>query len=177
MARMRVYLPATLRGLSAQLPAADASAAGSAAAAIVPAGTIGYAVTPALREWYREGDLEELEYAAMSHAARAALRLLRSEPAAAPRRVVLAAEVADGDVAPAPADDDVAAVVLGTAVPLSAVAAVHVDDVAAEADVAAALAALDAAHAGDADAAFVVDAVDDHELQWYGVQELRFLLG
>ena len=32
-----------------------------------------YAVTPALREWYAEGDAEELEYAALQEAARASL--------------------------------------------------------------------------------------------------------
>ena len=35
-----------------------------------------FAVTPALRERYASGDLEELEYVAMTHAARASLRLL-----------------------------------------------------------------------------------------------------
>ncbi len=54
----------------------------------------GYAVTPALREWYSSGDIEELEYVAMMHAARESLRLLAADPASPRRRVVLAAEVA-----------------------------------------------------------------------------------
>ena len=53
----------------------------------------GFAVTPALREAYASGDAEELEYAAMTEAARASLRLLAADPAAPPRRVVLAAEM------------------------------------------------------------------------------------
>jgi len=56
-----------------------------------------YAVTPALREAYASGDEEELEYAALTEAARASLRMLAGNPAAPPRRVVLAAEIpADG---------------------------------------------------------------------------------
>jgi hypothetical protein len=53
---------------------------------------------------------------------------------------------------------------------------VHVDDVAAEADVAAAVQALPTADAGEDDAQFVVDAVDDHELLWYDVTELDDVL-
>ena len=56
---MRVYLPATLPGL-AGLPRK---------AEIGPAPLRAFAVTPALREWYASGDEEELEYAAMMHAA------------------------------------------------------------------------------------------------------------
>ena len=43
------------------------------------------------------GDEEELEYVALTHAARASLRLLHSDPSAPHRRVVLAAEVNTGD--------------------------------------------------------------------------------
>ena len=47
----------------------------------------------------------------------------------------------------------------------------------AAADVRRAADALPAADAGDDDAAFVVDAVEDHELGWYALQELADLLG
>ena len=63
---MRVYLPATLPAL------AELHKTGL----IAPAPLTAYAVTPALREWYIEGDSEELEYAALTDAARASLRLL-----------------------------------------------------------------------------------------------------
>jgi len=43
-------------------------------------------VTPTLREWYAEGDAEELEYAALMAAARASLRLLAHASDAPPRR-------------------------------------------------------------------------------------------
>ena len=74
---MRVYLPATTAGLS------DLVEAGSLGAT----STTAFAVTPGLREWYVDDDLEELEYAATMEAARASLRLLDSTPQAARRRV------------------------------------------------------------------------------------------
>src|SRR5215469_10794655 len=85
---MRVYLPSTLADLASALVAGE----------VGPAPVLGYAVTPALREWYASGDLEELEYVALMQAARASLRLLHEQTTAARRRVVLAAEVADVDV-------------------------------------------------------------------------------
>jgi hypothetical protein len=80
---MRVYLPATLPALAAALEAAE----------IGPAPMQAFTVTPALREWYAQADLEELEYAALNHAARASLWLLLANPDAPGRRVVLAADV------------------------------------------------------------------------------------
>lgn len=133
---------------------------------------VAYAVTPALREWYVEGDQEELEYAASQHAARASLRRLGdAEPQ---RRVVLAADVPDPAARPAP-ELDRAAVRLAEPVALRQVASALVDDEAAEAGVRAAREALPAADAGDPDAAFTVEAVEDHELAWYATQELAHL--
>src|SRR5690348_18170281 len=112
MCHVRVYVPATVPDLAARL---DTGVTGRSP--VTDAGSLAYAVTPALREWYREGDIEELEYAAMTHAAGASLRMLAAlvprEPA--PRRVVLAADVPDRGVRPEP-DVDTAAVRL--AVPL-----------------------------------------------------------
>jgi hypothetical protein len=56
-------------------------------------------------------------------------------------------------------------------------AAVHADADDAEPDVAAAAGALGAADAGDDDAQFVVDGVEDHELLWYATQEIPGLIG
>lgn len=159
----RVYLPATLAGLRAALEAGAVDA------------DIGFAVTPALREWYVEGDLEQLEYAASTAAARASLQLLAAGEGSAPRRVVLAVELADDAVRPAP-DIERAAVRLAGPVPWSAVDSALVDDPSAVDDVRRAVDALPAADAGDDDAAFVVDSVDDHELGWYAVQELSALV-
>ncbi len=161
---MRVYLPSTLAGLGAALDAGRVEVA------------VGYAVTPALREWYVEGDLEELEYAASTAAARAALRLLAAGDGGAPaRRVVLAVEVPDDVARPGP-DVDRAAVRLAEPVPWSAVESALVDDPSAVDDVRRALAVMPAADAGDDDAAFLVGAVEDHELGWYAVQELSALV-
>ncbi|MFK4148137.1 DUF6912 family protein [Streptomyces sp. NPDC004065] len=168
---MRVYVPLTLPGL------AEAYKAGELGAGPF----VAYAVTPALREWYLSDDIEELEYAALSRAALASLRLLAADPGAPRRRVVVAADVPDGAAVADPDRGlDPAALgevrVTGT-VALSRAAAVHVDSGDAEADVTAAAQALGAADAGDDDAQFVVDGAEDHELLWYATQEIPNLVG
>ncbi|MEV5140094.1 hypothetical protein AB0K71_19465 [Streptomyces syringium] len=167
---MRVYVPLTLPGL------AEAHKAGQ----LGPAPLDAYAVTPALREWYVSDDIEELEYAALSRAAQASLRRIAADPAAPRRRVVVAVDVPEGAAVADPdrALDESALgeVRLAAAVPLAKAAAVHVDADDAEADVAAAAAALGAADHGDEDARFTVDGAEDHELMWFGVQELPNLL-
>jgi hypothetical protein len=176
MCHVRVYIPSTLPDLSGRVRL-DAAGRPDPRAALADAGSIGYAVTAGLREWYREGDLEELEYVALTRAARGSLRLIASSGLlGAQRRVVLAVDVPDADAAALP-HVDVAAVRVGTVVVLEAVAAVHVDDPAASADVEAAARLVGAAEAGDDDARFVLDGLDDHELQWYATQELGALVG
>ncbi|MEU1074941.1 hypothetical protein ABZ404_20140 [Streptomyces sp. NPDC005878] len=168
---MRVYLPLTLPGL------ATAHAAGE----LGPGPLTAYAVTPGLREWYVSDDIEELEYAALSRAAAASLRLLAVDPGAPRRRVVVAVDVPDG-AASADPDRGLDASALGEvriagAVPLAKAAAVHVDADDAVTDVAAAADALGAADQGDDDAQFTVDGAEDHELLWFGVQEIPNLIG
>lgn len=164
---MRVYLASTLPALEKALQAGE----------IGPAPMAGFAVTPALREWYASGDLEELEYAALTVAARASLRLLADDSAAPPRRVALAAEVPDEQVSGGGDLDDPAAVRIGAPVPVARLASAHVDDPEAAADVRAAIGALPAADRGDGDAKFVVDGAEGNELLWYAVQELPYLFG
>ncbi|MFJ7900739.1 DUF6912 family protein [Streptomyces sp. NPDC096198] len=168
---MRVYVPLTLSGL------AEAYKTGELGSGPVAA----YAVTPALREWYLSDDIEELEYAALSRAALASLRLLAQDPDAPRRRVVVAVDVPDGAAAADP-DRALDPAALGEvrvagAVPLAKAAAVHVDADDAEAEVAAAARAVPAAEGGDDDAQFVVDGAEDHELLWYATQEIPNLLG
>jgi hypothetical protein len=164
---MRVYLPSTMSGLSELLDR------GELGTPPLPA----FAVTGALREWYAEGDEEELEYAALTLAARASVRLLDRglllEPGLAARRVVVVAEVAEAQPAP---DVDRAAVRVLEPVPLRLVQAVHVDGADAETDVRAAAEALVEADLGSEDAAFVVEQAEGHELQWYATQEIGPLL-
>jgi len=160
---MRVYLPSTLPEIERVLKDAEAGPAD------------GFAVTPALREWYATGDLEELEYVAMGDAARASLRLLAADPDAPRRRAVLVAELPEDQVTGSADVDARGAVRLARPVPLKRIVAGHVDDPEAAPDVAAAVEALPAADAGDDDAAFTVDGAEGHELMWYATQELQFL--
>ncbi|SRR6185437_1734976 len=162
---MRVYFPATLSTVAELLETAE----------IGQPPVHGFAVTPGLREWYSSGDLEELEYIALLHAARASLRLLHDNPAAPRRRVVLAAELPDEQVVGNAGFDEPALVEVKQPVLLRHVVSGHIDDPAAIAEITAAVAALAAADAGDDDARFTVDSAEGHELLWYATQELRHI--
>jgi hypothetical protein len=170
MSAVRIYLPSTLPGLTQAGVGSDRP---PTQLEIAVAGARAFAVTPALREWYRDGDIDELEYAAMTRAALASLRLLAQT--AGDRRVVLAADVADGAVV-FDQGDDPAAVRVIDAVQFDQVVSAHVDDPSAAPDVTAARALVDAADLGDDDAQFAIEGLEDHELQWYAVQEIAFLL-
>ena len=162
---MRVYLPSTLPALAGLLRTSE----------IGPGPLRGYSVTPAMREWYSSGDMEELEYVALMHAARASLRLLLGDPSAPRRRVVLAVEVPAGQVVNDAGFDEPGLVQVTGPVAIRDVASGHVDDPVAAAEIAEAIAALPSADAGDDDARFVVDSADGHELLWYATQELADL--
>ncbi|WP_422738439.1 DUF6912 family protein [Micromonospora sp. WMMD729] len=135
-----------------------------------------HAVTPALREWYAEGDEEELEYVAFTRAAQDALHLLRADPAAPRRRVVVSVDLLPAALGRG--DDELGSslVTLTGTVPVGAVAAIHVDGTDAVDEVAAAADVVAEAAAGDPDAQFTVDGAEDHELEWYDVTELDLLL-
>jgi hypothetical protein len=144
------------------------------------AGTIivptGFALTPGLREWYTDEGVEELEYAASTLAARASIRLIDADPGALRRRVVVSADVPDAVVS----DHDQAdrgTVRLAWALPLSAVAAIHIDDAEAEVAVAAAAAVVLEADLGSEPAQDRVDDAEGFELSWYAPQELGQLVG
>ena len=160
---VRVYIPATMRGLGHLLASGQVTT------------DVAYAVTPRLREWYIEGDLEELEHVAMSRAARASLALLAHSADDQPRRVVLAADVPDAPLRWLP-DVDLAAVQLAGPANLANLVSAHVDGPEAAADVRRAVAAYSDALRGDPDAQFAVEALEDHELAWYALQELEDLL-
>ncbi|GAA2229734.1 hypothetical protein GCM10010232_15020 [Streptomyces amakusaensis] len=168
---MRVYVPLTLSGL------AEAHMKGE----LGPGPVTAYGVTPGLREWYASDDIEELEYAALGRAAAASLRLIAAAPGGPARRVVVAVDVRDQDVsgAPdrAPEPGEPGEVRIAAAVPLAKAAAVHADADGAVGDVTAAVRALEAADRGDRDALSTVDGAEDHELLWYGVQEIPNLVG
>jgi hypothetical protein len=165
---MRIYVPATWPMLRTLVKTG----------VLDPIGGTAFALTPGLREAYTSGDDEELEYAAMSHAARASLRLLAvelglGEESTLARRVVVSADLDDVTLRP---DLDDGAVRIAGAVPFEAIAAVHVDTEEAEYAVRQAAAAVDAADLGDLDAEFLVGEAEDHELAWYDPSEVAFLI-
>jgi len=160
---VRVYLPSTLPLLAAAVAAGE----------IGPPPLAGCAVTPALREWYVEGDAEELEYVALTAAAAASLELLAADESAPRRRVVVAADVPDPAVRPVVGER--AGVIVSVGVPLAEVGAAHVDDPAATAAVEAAVRALVGVDAGDEDAQFLLAEAAAHELGWYAPSEIREL--
>jgi hypothetical protein len=163
---MRVFLPSTLPALAQALQAGH----------VGPGPLPGFAVTPALREAYASGDAEELEYAALTEAARASLRMLAGDPAAPSRRVVLAADVPPEQVSWDANDGEPARVMISAEVPVKRLDAAHVDAPEAGPDVRSAAEALAAADAGDEDASFTVDGAEGHELGWYASQELSYLV-
>ncbi|MEV4639196.1 hypothetical protein AB0J80_17755 [Actinoplanes sp. NPDC049548] len=159
---VRVYVPATvpmLAGLKASGQLGDGP-------------VVAHAVTPALREWYAEGDEEELEYVAFTRAAQAALQLLRHDPQAPRRRVVVSADVAAGSLAREDVELGSSTVRVPQPISLKDVASIHVDGADAAEAVAAAADVVEEALAGDPDAQFTVDGAEDHELEWYAVSEL-----
>jgi hypothetical protein len=161
---MRVFVPATQTELRELV----------ASGGLGPSPLLGYSVTGGLRESYAEGDEEELEYVAMTAAARASLQLLaRSEDDDPPRRMVVAVDV---DEAYPREEYGAAAVDVPKSVPLRQVAAVHADTEEAEPDVSAAVAILRAGGPRDDDEEFLLDACEGHELAWFATQEVGDLL-
>jgi hypothetical protein len=143
-----------------------------------PIGGTAFSLTPKLRESYTSGEEEELEYAALSEAARASLRLLSvefglGEEGTPARRVVVSADLDDVTLRP---DLDDGAVRISGGVPLEKVAAVHVDTEEAEYAVRQAAGAVDSADMGDMDAEFLIGEAEDHELAWYAPSEVAFLV-
>jgi hypothetical protein len=166
---VRVYVPATLSMLQRLVADRTVSAVNGTA----------FAVTPALREAYAEGDEDELAEVALREAALASVRLLAgaAEDAGSaelpPRRAVLEVDI-DG-ATPRPDLDD-AVVRLPGPIAIEDVIAAYVDNSAAESAVLAAIDAVDAADLGDEDAELTVGDAQDHDLAWYATQELPFLL-
>lgn len=160
---MRVYVPVTPAGLRALVESGG----------LGPPPIIGYAVTGPLREWYAAGDEEEMEYAAMTLAAQAALRSLAAADDHQMQRMVLAVDT--GNATPDESQGR-GAVMIDAAVAHREVVAVHADTAEAEADVTAAVAVLRAGGPRDDDEQFVVDSCDAHELAWFATQEVGDLL-
>ena len=150
---MRIYLPAT----SADLSRPDG----------VPP-RWAHAVTAELRRALPDEDDEGLEAAALLAAADESIDHLRAATTAAPRRVVIAAEIAESATVPVErarqwqaGDDQLpSAVDVRATVPWRDVVSIHVDDEAAAADVSAAL-----------EDDTVVDRAAEHDLLWHDITE------
>jgi hypothetical protein len=163
---IRIYVPVTVPMLAALRKSGQ----------LGDGPVIAHAVTPALREWYAEGDEEELEYVAFTRAAQAALQLLRHDPSAPRRRVVVSADVPQTALLREEVELGSSTVRLPQPIALSDVASIHLDGADAAEAVAAAADVVEEALAGDPDAQFTVDGAEDHELEWYVVSELDELL-
>lgn len=160
---VRVYLPATVPML------AELARSGVLGAAALS----GHAVTAAVREWYTDGDEEELEYVAFVRAAQQALDLLRAEPSAPRLRAVVSADVPARLLATVGGDLGDSQVRIAEPVRLGCVAALHCDSADAVTLVGAAVAA---ATDGDGEEPPAVEAVEDEALEWYDVTELEQLV-
>ncbi|MBC2682091.1 DUF6912 family protein [Corynebacterium anserum] len=165
---MRVYIPATfdlLRTLAEeqQMPVRSG---------------VGFALTPAVREFYTSGDDEELAYTAFLDAARASLRLLTigDEQRFPYRRVVISADIDDQAITLAPEDGESVVRLNPAIVTVKALAAIHVDDHDAEAATKAAMDVVDEADLGDEEAELTLGDCEDNLMSWYGAQELPFLV-
>jgi hypothetical protein len=168
---IRVYVPATVPMLAA-LRAGGQLGSGQLGAGPV----VAHAVTPALREWYAEGDEEELEYVAFTRAAQSALRLLHHDPTAPRRRVVVSADVPAGALLREEIELGSSTVRLPGPISLAEVASIHIDGQDAGVEVAAAADVVEEALAGDPDAQFTVDGAEDHQLEWFAAAELDELI-
>ncbi|KQB84128.1 DUF6912 family protein [Corynebacterium oculi] len=165
---MRVYIPATfstLRGLNESRVVTARSG-------------WAFAVTPALREFYTEGDEEEIAHAAFQDAAEASLRLLAvgDEEEFPRRRVVISADVPEGHVTLTPENGESLVRLSPAQINLVDVAAIHVDVPESEEATAKATEAIDAADMGDEDAELAVGDALDNFLAWYDPSELPVLV-
>ncbi|MBC3185891.1 hypothetical protein H7347_04785 [Corynebacterium sp. zg-331] len=165
---MRVYIPATvstLRGLNESRVVTARSG-------------WAFAVTPALRAFYEQGDEEEIAHAAFQDAAEASLRLLAvgDEEEFPHRRVVISADVPEGHVTPSPENGESVVRLNPPQINLVDVAAMHVDVPESEGATARAIAAIDAADLGDEDAGLIVGDALDNFLAWYDPSELPVLV-
>ncbi|MBC6831606.1 hypothetical protein CRD16_03870 [Corynebacterium sp. LK29] len=160
---MRVYIPATFSMLEALKEDELFHARGG----------WGFAVTESLRDFFTEGDDEELADVAFDEAARASLRLLDAAEEKFPhRRVVISVDVE----AEPQSDMGDAVVKVGGPISLADVAALHIDVKEAENKVEAAIDAVDKTDLGDEDAELTVGDALEIPLAWYDVAELGMVV-
>ncbi|MBP3088741.1 hypothetical protein EML15_06200 [Corynebacterium sp. sy017] len=164
---MRVYLPATFSMLR------ELSQTG----VIHARSGYGFAVTPALTDFFESGTEEEIAEYAFDEASRASLRLLAIGDDFFPhRRVVVSVDIDDGRVSFVPNLDEAVLKIEPAQIAVSDVAAIHIDVESSEEAVAKAIAVIDEADLGDEDAMLVVGDALDNFLAWYDPSELSALV-
>lgn len=160
---MRIYIPLTVQRLRAAVTALGLTADDG----------LVFAVTGNLREEFPGAAEEDLEYLAMTDAARASLHLLSMSAADSRLRVVAAVDAPEVTERP---DRDRSAASIPGPLPWSSVISVHLDSAADTPVIERAAAAVDAAELGDPDAEVAVGDVEDIDLAWYAPAEVMFLL-
>lgn len=164
---MRVYIPATFDML------AELEEDGQ----VLARQGYGFAVTPAVVEFFTSGDEDDLADFAFDEASRASLRLLVIGSQRLPhRRVVISADLPEEAVSAAPDLGEAVVQLKPNAVPFDAIAAIHVDVESSEEATAKGLELIDAADLGDEDAELAVGDALDNFLAWYDPSELSMLL-
>lgn len=165
---VRVFLPATFSML-AELEETGQFAARSG---------WGFALTPALREFYTEGDEEEIEYSAFLEASMASLRLLAigDEEKFPHRRVVISVDVDESVVTPKPDMGEPVVALDPATITKDNLQAIHVDIEESEAATAKAIDAIDNADLGDEDAELAVGDALDNFMAFYDPTELPILV-
>nr|WP_256485941.1 hypothetical protein [Corynebacterium intestinale] len=138
----------------------------------------GFALTPALREFYTEGDEEEIEYSAFLEASMASLRLLAigDEEKFPHRRVVISVDVDESVVTPKPDMGEPVVALDPATITKDNLQAIHVDIEESEATTAKAIDAIDNADLGDEDAELAVGDALDNFMAFYDPTELPILV-
>lgn len=139
---------------------------------------VGFALTPALREFFTAGDDEEIEYHAFLEASRASLRLLSAggEQKYPHRRVVISADLPASSVTPNPEKGESVVDLSPALLEVAQLAAIHVDDEGNEPATAAAIEIVDAADLGDEDSEIILANCEDNLMSWYDAMELGVLV-
>ena len=167
-AKARVYIPATYAML-AELEETGSLSARSG---------WGFMVTPALQEFYTEGDEEEVAYSAFLEASMASMRLLAigDEEKFPHRRVVISVDLDDSVLTPRPDMGEPVVELKPAQFSTDDLAAIHVDIAESEETTAKAIEAIDTADLGDEDAELAVGDALDKFMAFYHPTELPFLV-
>ena len=165
---MRVYVPATADMLWQLNESGELTARSG----------YGFMVTPAVRDFFIEGEEEDFSEYVFDDASRASLRLLATgEVEKFPhRRVVISIDVPDSAVTYRPELGESVVSLDPPTFSLQSVAAIHVDVESSEPATQKAIAVIDAADLGDEDAELTVGDALANYLAWFDPSELGVIV-